>query len=194
MVRRTKAEAEATRTTILDAAECLFEQRGVARTSLQQIASAAGVTRGAIYHHFSDKAAVFDAMLQRVKLPMEQAAAQLEHCAGDDPLVRLRTLLVAHLQQLATDARTQRVYEIAMHKVGDVDELNGLRLRHREAVAEHIATIARCLVRAGLPRRHAVGLHALIVGLMRTWLLDREAFDLERRGSDAIDAMLRGLH
>lgn len=194
MVRRTKAEAETTRTTILDAAECLFEQRGVSHTTLQQIATAAGLTRGAIYHHFNDKAGLFDAMLRRVKLPMEQASAELERCAGDDPLVRLRALLVAYLQHVATDAQTQRVYDIAMHKVEDVAELSGLRLRHREAVAEHIATIARCLERAGLPSRHAVGLHALVVGLMRTWLLDRAGFDLVASGSDAIDAMLRGLH
>ena len=52
MVRRTKAEAEATRTAILDAAEHLFQARGVSRTSLQDMAHAAGVTRGAVYWHF----------------------------------------------------------------------------------------------------------------------------------------------
>lgn len=194
MVRRTKAEAEATRTTILDAAEHLFEQHGVSRTSLQHIAAAASVTRGAVYHHFRDKADLFDAMLRRVKLPMEQAAAQLERCTDADPLLRLRSMLVAHLQRVASDEQTQRVYEIALHKVEDVDELSGMRLRHRQAVAEHIATIARCLERAGLPTRHAVGLHALVVGLMRTWLLDRGGFDLVASGSEAIDAMLHGMH
>ena len=45
MVRRTKADAQATRTALLDAAERLFQQRGVARTSLQDIAGAAGVAK-----------------------------------------------------------------------------------------------------------------------------------------------------
>jgi len=48
MVRRTKEEAEQTRDQILDAAEILFFERGVAHTSLEQIARAAGVTRGAV--------------------------------------------------------------------------------------------------------------------------------------------------
>jgi TetR/AcrR family acrAB operon transcriptional repressor len=193
MVRRTKAEAEATRTMILDAAERLFERHGVSRTSLQHIATAAGVTRGAIYHHFSDKADLFDAMMRRVKLPMEQAAAQLEACTGAHPLERLRALLMTHLERVAGDPQTQRVFEIAMHKVEDVEELSGLRQRHRDAVAEHIATIARCLERAGLPAMHAIALHALVSGLLRTWLLDRSAFPLVPTGAVAIDAMLAGL-
>ena len=49
MVRRTKEDALATRNRILDTAECVFERRGVSRTSLNEIALAAGVTRGAIY-------------------------------------------------------------------------------------------------------------------------------------------------
>jgi TetR/AcrR family acrAB operon transcriptional repressor len=55
MVRRTKEEAAATRDSILDAAEILFAKNGVSRTTLQHIATAAGVTRGAIYWHFVDK-------------------------------------------------------------------------------------------------------------------------------------------
>ena len=193
MVRRTKAEAEATRTAILDAAERLFEARGVSRTSLQHIAAEAGVTRGAVYHHFADKAQLFDAMMKRVKLPIEQARAALEACPGHEPLVRLRTLLCDTLQRVASDAQTQRVFEIALHKVETVDELSSVRTRHREAVAEHIATIARCLEHARLPGQDAIAVHALVVGLMQTWLLDRGSFDLVAVGGAAIDALLGGL-
>ena len=48
-MRRTKEDAQQTRESLLDAAECLFAERGVSRTSLQDIAKAAGVTRGAVY-------------------------------------------------------------------------------------------------------------------------------------------------
>ena len=48
MARRTKEDALATRTALLDAAERVFLQRGVSRTSLADIAQAAGVTRGAL--------------------------------------------------------------------------------------------------------------------------------------------------
>ena len=51
-MRRTKEDAQLTREVLLDAAEVLFAQRGVSRTSLQEIAKAAGMTRGAVYWHF----------------------------------------------------------------------------------------------------------------------------------------------
>ena len=65
MARRTKEDALVTRDLLLDAAERVFQRRGVSRTSLQEIAQEAGLTRGAIYWHFENKADVFDAMLQR---------------------------------------------------------------------------------------------------------------------------------
>ena len=71
MARRTKDEAVETRNQILDAAERIFGERGVSRTSLTDIAQAADVTRGAIYWHFKDKADLFNAMMERVTLPME---------------------------------------------------------------------------------------------------------------------------
>mgnify|MGYP000926718169 CR=1 FL=1 len=55
MVKKSKADAELTRQHLLDAAELLFLERGVSRTSLQHIATAAGATRGAIYWHFKDR-------------------------------------------------------------------------------------------------------------------------------------------
>ena len=56
MPRKTKEEAQETRQRILDAAERVFQMQGVSRTSLAHIADAAGVTRGAIYWHFRNKA------------------------------------------------------------------------------------------------------------------------------------------
>ena len=71
MARRTKEEAQETRGRILDAAESVFHEKGVAHSSLAEIAQVAGVTRGAIYWHFKDKADLFEAMMDRVTLPLE---------------------------------------------------------------------------------------------------------------------------
>lgn len=70
MVRKTKEEAEHTRHRIIDAAQQLFHERGVSRTSLEMVASAAGVTRGAVYWHFANKAELFFAMRDRVSLEL----------------------------------------------------------------------------------------------------------------------------
>ena len=80
MARCTKQEAQITRERLLDAAERVFEARGVARTSLAEIAQAAGVTRGALYWHFKDKAALFNAMLDRVALPLSAELEALLAC------------------------------------------------------------------------------------------------------------------
>ncbi|MFB9834126.1 TetR/AcrR family transcriptional regulator [Actinoallomurus acaciae] len=60
---RREAYSEATRAAILDQATTLFAERGYAATSLEHVASATGVTRGAVYHHFADKQALFEAVL-----------------------------------------------------------------------------------------------------------------------------------
>lgn len=55
MARRTKEKALLTRESILDAGERLFVERGYWPVSLEDIAESAGVTRGALYWHFSGK-------------------------------------------------------------------------------------------------------------------------------------------
>src|SRR4249920_2942111 len=116
MARRTKEEAAITREQLLDAAEKVFREHGVTRTSLAEVATAAGVTRGAVYWHFKDKADLFHAMCDRATMPLD---AMFER-AGDpnvaDPMAMLREVSVGALQSLAADSRAQRVFEIIFHK------------------------------------------------------------------------------
>ena len=93
MARRTKADAQTTRNNLLDAAEQLFLSRGVSHTSLNDIATAAGTTRGAIYWHFKDKADLFNAMMERVTLPLEQTlvVAYVEQSAH--PVAEIRSAM-----------------------------------------------------------------------------------------------------
>ena len=63
-MKRTPEEALKTRQSLLDAAVAVFRRKGVARSSLEEIARTAGVTRGALYWHFKDKQDLFDALFQ----------------------------------------------------------------------------------------------------------------------------------
>jgi TetR/AcrR family acrAB operon transcriptional repressor len=200
MVRRTKQDALGTRNLILDTAELVFERRGVSRTSLNEIAQAAGLTRGAIYWHFEDKADLFNAMMQRVVLPMEEAVTR----AGEkeDPLQRVRQTFIHALRKTVSDPQVRRVFEIATHKVEYVDELQAVRDRHlsvRNNCMDHVARRLSLAMRRGslgrtVPARAAaLGLHALIDGLIQNWMLDPEAFDLVRVGTQMIDTYLAGL-
>lgn len=202
MVRRTKQEALATRQQIIDAAEAQFLLRGVARTSLQDIAEAAGLTRGAIYWHFKDKAELFGAMFSRVALPMEQAIDRSADPAIDDPLAQIRRGLQATLRATVKDPQTRRVFEIALQKVEYVDEMKAVRERRLASLRERSRHLDVALRRARAQGRvgnetpthaAALGLHALVSGLIQNWLLDPQGFDLQRVGRQVVEAYLRGL-
>jgi len=111
MVRRTKEEALATRAALLDAAEKVFRQHGVTRATLGAVASAAGVTRGALYWHFRDKDELFAALCQRATLPMQSRLEQAAARAGDDALATLREVAVQGLREIAANPRTRAVLE-----------------------------------------------------------------------------------
>jgi TetR/AcrR family acrAB operon transcriptional repressor len=87
MARKTKEEAEKTRKDIIHSARKVFHQCGVSRSTLEKIAKEAGVTRGAIYWHFQDKAELFFAMREDVFTPMvERTDSFLLSDAYDNPL------------------------------------------------------------------------------------------------------------
>jgi TetR/AcrR family acrAB operon transcriptional repressor len=202
MVRRTKADAQATRSALLDAAEHLFQARGVSRTSLNDIALAAGTTRGAIYWHFKDKADLFNAMMERITLPMEESLQCAIAPQAQDPVAEIRAAMLAALRKMATDEQTRRVFEVATHKVEYVDELQAVqerRLRVRnECLARTEQAMAQAVSRRALRLPLAVGtaalgLHVMLDGLIQNWLLDPAAFDLEATGREVVDAYLAGL-
>ena len=201
MVRRTKEDALATRTRLLDAAELPFQAQGVSKTSLQQIAQRAGATRGAIYWHFKDKADLFNAMMERVTLPFEAAT----RAAGDtecEPLAELERAMVAMLRRTEEDAQVRRVFDIAIHMVEYTGETASLRQRHLAAREGCVADFERALKhgaqRAGmrLPipvRAAAQGLQAMFFGLLQNWLLEPGAFDLPTAGRRSLRIYLTGL-
>jgi len=202
MARRTKEDALATRQLLLDAAEHVFLKQGVAGTSLNDIAQAAGTTRGAIYWHFKDKADLFNAMMDRVAMPLQQALSSGAPADADDPLPGLRRGMRAALRQTVEDPQTRRVFEVATHMVEYVDTLCAVRERHiqsRRMWTEHfrhvlLKSAASRGVRLPIPAATAAhGLHALVDGLVQNWLLDPGEFDLEAAGMKALDAYLRGL-
>lgn len=67
IARRTAADAELTRQAILAAATRSFAEHGFAGTALEAVVAEAGITRGALYHHFPDKVALFQAVFVTVE-------------------------------------------------------------------------------------------------------------------------------
>jgi TetR/AcrR family acrAB operon transcriptional repressor len=201
MARRTKEEAQVTRSRILDTAELVFEQRGVSGTSLNEIAKAAGLTRGAIYWHFQNKADLFNAMMERATLPLEQA----DVAGFKDPQTTPSQIcdgFVDVLRRVVRDPQLRRVFDIATHKVEYVGEMDAVRKRHLEWRNECVTDIERALKRAKrdgelpadvAPRSAAMGMLALFDGLLMSWMLERGSFDLPRAGAQVFDTYLAGL-
>lgn len=202
MARSTKAQAAQTRNQLLDAAELVFHQRGVARTSLADVAAAAGLTRGAIYWHFADKPALLMAMVERVSLPWEAADEALARMPTTDALDALEALALAPLERLAASPQSQRVVRIFNQYTEYTDELEPLCRNFEQRVQRHLertvlaldqAARAR-LLRPRLPRAAAAqGLHALTCGLMRSWLFAPAQFDLVATARVAVRAYIAGL-
>ena len=202
MARRTKADAQTTRNNLLDAAEQLFQSRGVSHTSLNDIATAAGTTRGAIYWHFKDKADLFNAMMERVTLPLEQTlvVAYVEQSAH--PVAEIRSAMLEALRLIATDEQTCRVLKIATHQGEYTTDMGAVLERHLSVhggcVARNHAALQRAFAARGQPPPMALdfaarGLQVLVEGLVHQWLLNTEAFDLQANGRAALDVYLRGL-
>ncbi|WP_417662056.1 TetR family transcriptional regulator [Pseudomonas sp.] len=201
-MRRTKEEAEKTRAAILMAAETLFLEHGVAKTSLEHIARHAGVTRGAVYWHFENKAHLFHEMLNQVRLPIEQITEQL--CKGfeNNPILALRDLCIEVMLDLALNPQKQRIFTILLHRCELTEELQEAMDRHTEFINQFIALceqyfshlpISEHLQPGITPRLAARTLNALIVGLLSDWLRDPALFDPEQDIRPIFVALFNGL-
>ncbi len=202
MVRRTKEEAAATRDSILDGAEILFAKHGVSRTTLQHIATAAGVTRGAIYWHFVDKGAVFSAMMERATMPMDAAVKLAGERAPTDPLQSLRDEMMAVLQIVEGDEKARRVFEIATLKTEFTDEVDSARAHKRESVARWRGRLQDQFAQAKAegtlpasvdPRNASMCMWVMLDGLIRNWIFEPGAFELVDLGAELIDTYIAGL-
>lgn len=201
MVRRTKEDAQETRTLILDTAEQVFRDKGVGHTTLAEIAAAAGVSRGAIYWHFANKAALLQAMNDRVHLPLEAMHQALADVALVDPLAKMRESARGVLAQVANDARSRRVFEIFSFKCEFVGEMAQMLDRQRESrrgcLRDMEENLRHAVDKGQIPKevdieRSAIGLYALVDGLIENWLLDPDSFDLVQTGEMLVDNFCAG--
>ena len=187
-MRRSKEDAEQTRQAILDAAEEMFCNLGVAASTLAKISSRAGVTRGAFYWHFKDKADLLQALHERSFLAHEvliRAAARDGH---EDPLGLLESAAIEMLSAFEKDLRQQRMVMI-MNAHGPAEEGTAWL----QAVnADLFRTLSALFVQAHakgqltpdfLPDEAASILLATMNGLLTEWLRSDKSFQLAQLGT-----------
>lgn len=199
MARKTKENALETRNQLLDAAEKVFFDKGFGQTSLIDIAEAAGLSRGAIYWHFKNKTDLFEAMADRVRLPLENLTDACSDENEPDPLGKLREFWVQVLRDTTRSPRRKRVLSILFFKCELGSEARQLEIRRQTSSLEYLQDIEQCLKNAidkgQLPadlnaHQAAVANHALIIGLISNWLFLPGSFDLDKYAEAMVDSYL----
>jgi TetR/AcrR family transcriptional regulator, acrAB operon repressor len=202
MVRRTKEEALETRSRILDAAEKVFFERGVSRTSLSNIAQTAGVTRGAIYWHFENKGDLFTAMFDRVLMPLDELKAASLDPQEPDPLGKLIDILTVVLRNTAVDPRQRRVFDILFLKCEFVEEMGPVMARHQNDMREGLASIQgglrNAVSKGQLPAdlnttRAASILHSFVGGALRDMLFLPCSVDYGKHAREMVESVIDAL-
>ncbi|WP_083007264.1 TetR family transcriptional regulator [Halomonas sp. GT] len=199
---RRKAEAERTRETILDAAEIQFLAQGVSRTTLAHIATAAGVTRGAIYWHFEDKAAVFDALLERVRVPLDEIVDDAVVRLSDSPTQCLQEIAHSALSAICYNLPLQRAATIVLHRCEKLEDdhprisMITQLSEHSKARVEQLFEQAKLSgqLRQGLsPASARLQFHSFLIGICFDWLQDPQQFSLADEYKSMIETLMRGL-
>ena len=144
--RRTQADrSAATRDALVTAARGLFAAQGFAEVSTDAIVAAAGVTRGALYHQFADKTALFDAVLDAVEADIARRLADEVAAAGiSDPVEALRHAVRTWLDICV---------EPEIHRIALIDGPSVLGwARWREVCQRHVFGLAQALLEHGIER------------------------------------------
>ncbi|MDD2325902.1 MAG: TetR family transcriptional regulator [Alphaproteobacteria bacterium] len=173
MPRKTKDEAEKTKQSILKAAEDVFFTHGVARTSLQQIAEAAGVTRGAVYWHFKDKVDLLWTIADNIFLPHEDLLDRLVEQKDGDLLTLLYTEAMASLDAMFNNIHHRRVFTVLTQRCEYIEEMAPLMKRNnacRDRLFVKLEAIFQAVHDKGQlsslwqPKVAALALHSMLYG------------------------------
>ncbi len=169
MARKTKEEAERTRQQIIDAARQVFHECGVSRTSLEKIAEVAGVTRGAVYWHFANKADLFFAMREQVALPLFTRTDSLLLATDiDDPLDGIERALTEFFRVLESCPEARQFFEIMASRCEYVDEFATVQTEINKPALDFLNKVEAAYCRAQARGTLQPGLDPHVVAL-DTW-------------------------
>jgi TetR/AcrR family acrAB operon transcriptional repressor len=143
-MRRTKDDAERTRRRVLQAARKVFARQGVARTSLEQVARAAGVTRGAVYWHFRDKADLFYQMREQISLPLlDRIDLDLQPAPHSDALADVERMLVTLFGEIDRNRAARATISIMNYRCEYVGQFSRELRGQVDRMARYIAQLTR---------------------------------------------------
>ncbi len=142
-MKRTREAADVTRQQLLESALRVFSEKGYAATRLSDIAIAADVTRGAIYHHFGNKKELFIALFKDRADPYFQIVSEI--LSSDlSPLEKIRNILQTMLKKFMDDDLFQADERLRMRhsgtltEIAEIKEILGQDIRRASTMAEKV--------------------------------------------------------
>lgn len=176
MARNSKEGTEATRLALISAARQLFVEKGYADTATPDIVAAAGVTRGALYHHFEDKKALFRAVIERESMAV---ASDIDRGAASaaTPRDALVSGASAYFAAMAVEGRARLMLleapaVLGVERTAEIDRDNA-EDRLREGVSDYLgAAVSADEVRA-------------LTNLLSS-AFDRAVLEIERGGEHSL--------
>jgi len=191
MARRTRAEMEETRAALLATAHAVFTAQGYADASMDDLTAQAGLTRGALYHHFGDKKGLLHALVAQLDAAMD-ARLQTISATAADPWDGFRSRCHAYLQ-MALEPDIQRIVLRDARAV-----LGGASPEAQRHCVASMQGLIENLMRLGVVAdANPQALASLIYGSLAEaafWIAEApEATERLGQAQAALDLLLRGL-
>jgi TetR/AcrR family acrAB operon transcriptional repressor len=197
MMRRTKEEAEQTRQDLLDAALTVFSRKGYSASRLEDIASAAGVTRGAIYHHFGSKADLYRALIDEANTVGNSAIARAVDGGGNYIEIVTR-ILVYTFELLEDDRRFSEVMALQLN-TPEAEGFSQQRYDEAQQLVTSISGLFKLIIEQGELRQDldpdtvARAFLGYQYGLSSLWLFNREVFSIKESAPELAEIFVRGI-
>lgn len=164
--RRTQAERSAeTREALIAAARPLFAAAGFAEASLEVIVRAAGVTRGALYHHFADKTELFAAVYERVDAEMAARMGEVIAASKQTDPVQIMRLGAGFWLDACADPEVQRIVLVEAPAVLGWERWNEIGNRYNLGLVRDLVNTA--IETGRIPPQPVEATAATLLGAMR---------------------------
>lgn len=154
--------SQITRAALLSTARKLFAERGYAAVGTEEIVREAGVTRGALYHHFDGKLELFAAVYEQVEEALMARIMEAVSTQASDPLDALRAGALAFLEASETDPAVRQIALVDAPSVLGWDRWREIGMRYALGLVQ--ATIEEAIAGGLLPPQPAEPLAHLLLG------------------------------
>jgi TetR/AcrR family acrAB operon transcriptional repressor len=194
-MRKTKEDADITKQSILDAAIVMFSEYGVAKTSLDKIAKAANVTRGAVYYHFSSKQEIFEALHEQLHTPFIHTITEGIASFNANAMIQLQEICTKLLIELEENQTKKKIATLFLLRCDYSGEFAQTKERFNERKKRKLIALSKYFDKAieqGIFPKDtdamllAIGISAYLRGIAIEYLEDPDAFSMNDNAAKLI--------